>query len=223
MDRQTPPVSISLSMYRHVISEAPIVTAVAAGKKHQFSKKIQSTITLLAGFGVESDVHCGAYVQHLYDKAKNPTRPNLRQVHLVQQELLEQLRTLGFALTPGQLGENITTLHINLPRLAEGTPRPWQRFPESGSEAGQRSNDPPGGRTELQIAFWTRYSGGGPSLIQIADREAPPACLGCGRKMRYYADFEIYECRECRLFLNEIIRSDVNKVTRVERGTFMMR
>jgi hypothetical protein len=41
--------------------------------------------------------------------------------------------------------------------------------------------------------------------------------------MRYYADFEIYECRECRLFLNEIIRSDVNKVTRVERGTFMMR
>jgi MOSC domain-containing protein YiiM len=108
-------------MYRQVISEAPIVAAVAAGKKHRFSKDIQSTITLLAGFGVESDAHCGAYVQHLYDKAKDPTRPNLRQVHLVQQELLEQLRTLGFALTPGQLGENITTLHINLPRLAEGT------------------------------------------------------------------------------------------------------
>src|SRR5947208_7047769 len=112
---QTRPVSISLSVFRHVIS------AVAAGKKHRFSKEIQSTITLLAGLGVESDAHCGAYVQHLYDKAKDPRRPNLRQVHLVEQELLEHLGTLGFAITPGQLGENITTLHINLPRLDEGT------------------------------------------------------------------------------------------------------
>ena len=107
MDTQTPP--------------APIVAAVAAGKKHRFSKEIQSTITLLAGFGVESDAHCGACVQHLYDKAKDPTRPNLRQVHLVEQELLEQLGTLGFALTPGQLDENITTHHIDLPRLDAGT------------------------------------------------------------------------------------------------------
>jgi hypothetical protein len=91
-------------MYRRVISEAPIVAAVAAGKKHRFSKEIQSTITLLAGLGVEGDAHCGACVQHLYDQAKDPTRPNLRQVHLVEQELLEQLGTLGFALKPGQLG-----------------------------------------------------------------------------------------------------------------------
>jgi len=34
---------------------------------------------------------------------------------------MEQLGTLGFALTPGQLGENITTLHINLPWLDAGT------------------------------------------------------------------------------------------------------
>jgi MOSC domain-containing protein YiiM len=108
-------------MYRHVISEAPIVTAVAAGSKHRFSKEIRSTITLLAGLGVEGDAHCGAYVQHLYDQAKDPSRPNLRQVHLVEQELLEQLGTLGFSITPGQLGENITTRHIGLPRLAAGT------------------------------------------------------------------------------------------------------
>jgi MOSC domain-containing protein YiiM len=107
-------------MYRRVISEAAIVAAVAAGKKHRFSKEIQSTITLLAGLGVEGDAHCGAYVQHLYDQAKDPTRPNLRQVHLVEQELLEQLGTLGFALKPGQLGENITTRHIDLPWLDAG-------------------------------------------------------------------------------------------------------
>ena len=108
-------------MYRHVISEAPIVVAVAAGKEHRFGKKVQSTITLLAGLGVEGDAHCDRYVQHLYDQAKDPTRPNLRQVHLVEQELLEQLGTLGFALKPGQLGENITTHHIDLPQLDAGT------------------------------------------------------------------------------------------------------
>jgi MOSC domain-containing protein YiiM len=104
-----------------MISETPVVAAVAAGTKHEFSKEIQTTITLLAGLGVEGDAHCGGYVQHLYDQAKNPTRPNLRQVHLVEQELLEHLRTLRFALKPGQLGENITTRHIDLPRLDAGT------------------------------------------------------------------------------------------------------
>jgi hypothetical protein len=40
-------------------------------------------------------------------------------------------------------------------------PRPWQRLPQSGSEAGQRLNDPGGGRTELQIAFRTLLSAAG--------------------------------------------------------------
>jgi len=108
-------------MYQDAYSEAPIVASVSADKKHRFSKEIQRTITLLAGLGVEGDAHCGTYVQHLYDQAKDPTRPNLRQVHLIEQELLEQLGRLGFALNPGQLGENITTLGIALPRLDEGT------------------------------------------------------------------------------------------------------
>jgi hypothetical protein len=40
-------------------------------------------------------------------------------------------------------------------------PRPWQRLPQSGSEAGQRLIDPGGGRTELQIAFRTLLSAAG--------------------------------------------------------------
>jgi ribosomal protein L37AE/L43A len=57
-------------------------------------------------------------------------------------------------------------------------------------------------------------SGGGvPSLVQIVDGEAPPVCPACGTQMRYFADFEIYECRECRLFVSEKFRqSDVNNV-----------
>jgi MOSC domain-containing protein YiiM len=104
---------------QHVNS--PCVVAVAALKKHRFSKEIRNAIILLAGAGVEGDAHCGVHVQHLYDRAKNPAHPNLRQVHLIEQELLEQLRLLGFAVAPGELGENITTRHIDLLRLGAGT------------------------------------------------------------------------------------------------------
>jgi ribosomal protein L37AE/L43A len=50
-------------------------------------------------------------------------------------------------------------------------------------------------------------------MVQIVDGEAPAACPACGRQMRHIADFEIYECRECRLFVNEKVKdSDVNNV-----------
>ena len=42
-----------------------------------------------------------------------------------------------------------------------GAPWPWQRLPQSGSEAGPRLNDRRGGRTELQIAFRTLLSAAG--------------------------------------------------------------
>jgi ribosomal protein L37AE/L43A len=57
--------------------------------------------------------------------------------------------------------------------------------------------------------------------VQIVDYEAPPGCPACGRQMRHVANFEIYECRECRLFVNEKVReSDVNS-EHVELGTFI--
>ncbi len=54
--------------------------------------------------------------------------------------------------------------------------------------------------------------GGVPSLVQIADGKALPACPACGRQMRHFTDLQIYECRECRLFVNEVRESDVNNV-----------
>jgi hypothetical protein len=105
----------------HVISKNPYVAALAAAKKHTFSKEINSTITLMVGLGVQGDAHCGACVQHLYDKSRNPARFNLRQVHLIEQELLDQLKAEGYAVGPGQLGENITTRHLNLLDLEVNT------------------------------------------------------------------------------------------------------
>jgi MOSC domain-containing protein YiiM len=80
-----------------------------------------NNITLLAGLGVAGDAHCGANVQHLYAKARNPARPNLRQVHLIEQELLDQLKADGYSVGPGQLGENVTTRHLSLLELKVGT------------------------------------------------------------------------------------------------------
>ncbi|NEV63549.1 MOSC domain-containing protein [Thiorhodococcus minor] len=98
-----------------------IVIAVASRKTHSFSKQTRPSIRLLAGLGVEDDAHCGATVQHRSHARRDPARPNLRQVHLVQSELFEALAAGGFAIDPGGMGENITTRGIDLLSLPRGT------------------------------------------------------------------------------------------------------
>lgn len=97
------------------------VLAVCASSAHAFSKRPQPSIALLAGLGVQGDVHCGVTVKHRSRVAKDPTRPNLRQVHLIHSELFEELAQQGFAVRPGDLGENITTQGVDLLALPEGT------------------------------------------------------------------------------------------------------
>ena len=96
------------------------VIAVGAGKRHGVAKLPQPTIRLLAGLGVEGDAHCGERVQHRSRARWNPGLPNLRQVHLLQGELLDELARAGFALVPIALGENITTRGIDLLALPRG-------------------------------------------------------------------------------------------------------
>jgi MOSC domain-containing protein YiiM len=98
----------------------PLVAAVAASGRHGFRKEVCPAITLVQGVGVDGDAHAGATVQHLYDKAKEPFRPNLRQVHLVEEELILELNALRFWVAAGDLGENITTRHIRLAELETG-------------------------------------------------------------------------------------------------------
>lgn len=99
----------------------PWVAAVAAAKEHGFVKAAVNSINLIAGQGVQGDAHCGCQVQHLYDQAKDPGRPNLRQVHLIEEELIEYLQTLGFDIGSGELGENIRTRNVSLVDLDLGT------------------------------------------------------------------------------------------------------
>lgn len=97
------------------------VVAVSASPSHLFSKVAASQITLLAGLGVEGDAHCGVTVKHRYRVAQDPSRPNLRQVHLLHIELFEELASKGFTISPGRLGENITTRGLNLLALPVDT------------------------------------------------------------------------------------------------------
>ncbi len=97
------------------------VVAVHSSPNHAFSKAIQPGIELVVGHGVQGDAHYGVTVKHRSRVAKDPTQPNLRQVHLLHEELLEDLSAKGLAVSPGQMGENITTRGIDLLRLSANT------------------------------------------------------------------------------------------------------
>ncbi len=97
------------------------VSAVHSSSEHTFSKESVTSIELISGRGVAGDAHFGAKVQHRSRVARDPTQPNLRQVHLLHDELLEELRAQGYSLGPGQLGENVTTHGLDLLGLSRGT------------------------------------------------------------------------------------------------------
>jgi hypothetical protein len=97
------------------------IVAVARDEGHRFSKPLLPAIHLLAGLGVEGDAHCGTTVKHRSRVAVDPTQPNLRQVHLIHEELFEELADRGFSLRPGDMGENVTTRGIDLLTLPVGT------------------------------------------------------------------------------------------------------
>ncbi|MEU3071459.1 MOSC domain-containing protein [Streptomyces sp. NPDC007027] len=97
------------------------VTAVSRDSGHGFSKPNRERITLLAGLGVAGDAHAGRTVKHRVRVEQDPTRPNLRQVHLMPEEALAEFRAAGFRVAPGTLGDNITTRGIHLLGLPVGT------------------------------------------------------------------------------------------------------
>ena len=97
------------------------VVAVAIDAKHRFSKTPRLSIILTTGHGVEGDAHYGEFVRHRYLARRNPRAPNLRQVHLIPSELFDALRNSGFDVSPGDLGENITTAGLDLETLPLNT------------------------------------------------------------------------------------------------------
>ena len=97
-----------------------VVAAVSRSAKHTLVKANQDGIRLLSGLGVDGDAHQGATVKHRSRVARDPTQPNLRQVHLIHAELHEELRAAGFIVSAGQMGENITTQGVDLLGLPAG-------------------------------------------------------------------------------------------------------
>ncbi|MDE2483878.1 MAG: MOSC domain-containing protein [candidate division NC10 bacterium] len=97
------------------------VVAVCCSSTHSFGKTPLAAIRLLAGLGVEGDAHLGRTVKHRSRMAADPTQPNLRQVHLIHAELFDELQVAEFDVSPGQMGENITTCGVDLIALPTGT------------------------------------------------------------------------------------------------------
>ena len=101
--------------------DTAVIVAVSQSATHTMSKPAALSIRLLAGIGVAGDAHAGVTVKHRSRVARDPTQPNLRQVHLIHAELHDELRARGFDLAPGEMGENITTRGIDLLALPTGT------------------------------------------------------------------------------------------------------
>ena len=83
----------------------PVVSAVSRNPRHGFSKATQLQVRLIENFGVEGDAHAGVTVKHRSRVAQDPTQPNLRQVHLLPEELFEELAGKGYRIAPGAMGE----------------------------------------------------------------------------------------------------------------------
>jgi MOSC domain-containing protein YiiM len=97
-----------------------VVMAVSRSARHTLAKLNQNSIWLAAGLGVEDDAHQGVTVKHRSRVKRDPTQPNLRQVHLIHAELHDELQAAGFTISPGQMGENITTRGVDLLGLPVG-------------------------------------------------------------------------------------------------------
>ena len=97
------------------------IVAVSLARGHHFSKPNALGIRLIEGLGVDGDAHAGVTVKHRSRVRKDPTQPNLRQVHLLHGELFDELRGKGIAIAPGDIGENVTTSGIDLLALPRGT------------------------------------------------------------------------------------------------------
>jgi MOSC domain-containing protein YiiM len=97
------------------------VIAIAKRRRHNLSKVVESEILLFKGLGVGGDAHAGATVKHRSRVAQDPNQTNLRQVHLLQAELLDELAAKGFAVGPAVMGENVTTRGVPLLDLPVGT------------------------------------------------------------------------------------------------------
>jgi hypothetical protein len=104
-----------------IVNSDTAVVAVNRSPVYTGTKFSVDSIVLRAGLGIDDDAHAGVTVKHRYDMRRDPTRVNVRQVHLIGAELFDDLASNGLTIGPGELGENITTRGHDLTLLPAGT------------------------------------------------------------------------------------------------------
>ncbi|MBB2942028.1 hypothetical protein FB565_001732 [Actinoplanes lutulentus] len=123
-------------------AEHGTVTAVSRNDAYTFTKPNRDEIVLVAGFGVEGDIHAGVNVRHRSRVALDPTQPNLRQVHLIHAELFEEVAGKGYEVPAGGLGENVTTTGLDLLGLPRGTILRFGEAVAGGTKAEETGEHP---------------------------------------------------------------------------------
>lgn len=114
------------------------VVATSYSREHTFSKQNVPSIHLVVGLGIEGDCHAGENVQHRSRMHIKPPPPNLRQVHLIDQAVLQEHN-----LVPGEIGENVTTSDIDLLELAEDTKLHFVGFETAREDALELNQEHP--------------------------------------------------------------------------------
>jgi MOSC domain-containing protein YiiM len=97
------------------------VAAVCQKAEPGLPKLVVDAVQLIENYGIAGDYHAGQFVRHRYLAKKDPTKPNLRQVLLVDTSILAEVAGQDIHLEPGMLGENITVDGIAVMTLAIGT------------------------------------------------------------------------------------------------------
>src|ERR1700753_623230 len=116
---------------------SPVVSAVSCNDVYSFTKPVRTEIRLVTGLGVEGEVHAGVTVRMRGRVKADPTQPTLRQVHLIQGELFDEVGAIGYEVAPGQLGENVTTVGLDLLELPCGTVLRFGPLPAESGLGGQ--------------------------------------------------------------------------------------
>jgi MOSC domain-containing protein YiiM len=118
MSRSLAPGSVRLRLMETAQGQ---VASVSSNGVYSFTKPARDEIVLIAGLGVEGDTHAGVHVRHRHRVKVDPAQPNLRQVHLIHEELFADVAHKGYEVRPGNLGENVTTRGLDLLGLPMGT------------------------------------------------------------------------------------------------------
>ncbi|SRR6266446_5986019 len=97
------------------------VIAVCCNPEPDLPKPVVDAVHLIENWGVEGDYHAGSLVRHRYLAKKDPTRPNMRQVLLMDAAVFAELAQNDIHIGPGMMGENITIEGMAMMQLAVGT------------------------------------------------------------------------------------------------------